>query len=79
MTNQERMAWTTRVISLPFHEALNTIVQQFLSTGDATLTGFQSPESASEWEFNSRVETLQTAFDKFERAKLTRMCPVEPT
>lgn len=78
MTNQERMAWTSRVVSLPFHEALNMIVQQFLTTGDATLTGFTSPKSAREWEFNSRVETLQTAFEKFERAKITPLCSVKP-
>ncbi len=72
MTQEERMAWTSRVISLPFHEGLSMIVQQFLQTGETTLTGIRSPESASDWEFNSRVETLQTAFDKFERAKIAR-------
>ena len=78
MTDQERMVWTRRVISLPFHAALDLIVQQFLTTGDTTLIGFPSPQSASEWEFNSRVETLQAAFDQFERAKLMSMCPAEP-
>lgn len=78
MTNQERMAWTRRVVSLPFHEALEAIVQQFLKTGDTSLTGFASPENAREWEFNSRVETLQTAFENFERVKIVRRCPIEP-
>lgn len=77
MTQQERMAWTRRVIGLPFHEGLRMIVQQFLQTGEANLTRIRSPKSASEWEFNSRVETLQTAFEKFERAKIGRFCPVK--
>jgi hypothetical protein len=78
MTQQERMAWTRRVISLPFHEGLQLLVQQFLQTGEITLTGIPFPESASDWEFNSRVETLQTAFEKFERSKILRPCAMEP-
>ena len=70
MTDQERRSWTLHLIGLPFHEALTLIAQQYLRTGDATLMGLTSPESASEWEFNSRVDTLQTTFDRFERTKL---------
>ena len=77
MTDQERRAWTRRVVSMPFHQALAVITQHFLTTGEATLLGFASPESANEWEFNSRVETLQTAFE-CERAKLTFMRQADP-
>lgn len=78
MTQQERMAWTSRVINLPFHEGLELLVQQFLQTGEITLTGIPFPESASDWEFNSRVDTLQTAFEKFERSKILRSSAMEP-
>jgi len=77
MTDEERRGWTRRVISMPFHQALALITRHFLTTGEAELLGFASPESASEWEFNSRVETLQTAFE-FERARLTRVSADEP-
>lgn len=77
MTQEERMAWTSRVISLPFHQGLRVIAQQFMQTGETNLTGIESPESPSEWEFNSRVDMLLTAFEKFERVKILRACAVE--
>ena len=72
MTDEERSSWTRRIVHQPFYKALAMLAQQYLLTGDATLASFQSPQNLSEWEFNSRVDTLQSAFDKFERAKLSR-------
>lgn len=67
MTDEERRSWTKSIVHLPFYQALAMIAQQYLLTGDATLASFQPPQKLSEWEFNSRVETLQSVF---ERAKL---------
>lgn len=72
MTDEEPSSWTRRIVHLPFYKALAMIAQQYVLTGDATLIGFHSPKNLSEWEFNSRVDTLQSTFDKFERAKLSR-------
>ena len=70
MTHEECKAWTSRVISMPFHQGLCMLVQQYLETGETRLIAIRAPESPSEWEFNSRVEVLLTAFEKFERAKI---------
>lgn len=70
MTHEECKAWTARVTSMPFHQGLCMLVQQYLETGETRLVAISAPESASEWEFNSRVEVLLTAFEKFELAKI---------
>ncbi len=78
MTQEECKAWTNRVISMPFHQGLCMLVQQYLETGETRLFVISAPESASEWEFNSRVEVLLTAFEKFERAKILSTYPGPP-
>jgi hypothetical protein len=77
VTDEERKGWTRRVTIMPIHQALALITQHLLTTGEAGLLSFASPESASEWEFNLRVATLQAAFE-FERARLTCWSPALP-
>jgi len=59
-------------LSMPFLSLVGVSASATIRSGEAGLLGFASPESASEREFNSRVETLQTAFE-FKRARLTRV------
>jgi hypothetical protein len=79
MNDDERRSWTQFLIALPFSQALTLIGQRYESTGDATLVGIPWPVTTSEWEFNSRVDTLQTTFDEFERFKWDRTSPQNAT
>jgi hypothetical protein len=77
MTIEERTAWTRRIVMLPPYVAHGLVVQQLLNSGDLMLAAIPSPQNAREWEFNSRVETLQAAAERFVQTKVTPVCPVK--
>ncbi|MEW6037609.1 MAG: hypothetical protein AB1648_05095 [Pseudomonadota bacterium] len=76
MTTEERTAWTSHVLRLPCFIAHDLLVQEFLNTGDLTLMEIRTPVSHREWEFNSRVQTLRAAVEKFMETKVTPVCPI---
>ena len=76
MTREERTAWTSHVLGLPCFVAHELLVQEFLDKGHLTLMEIRTPVSHREWEFNSRVQTLRSAVEKFMETKVTPVCPV---